>query len=110
MTVDIKTESERVRDDFLTAVEDAVALDALEQVRIAALGKKGRVSELMRGLGKMSNEERQVAGPLLNSLKTDIGEAIEARKVTLEAAALEARLAEEKLDAPSRRPRAAPAR
>ncbi len=96
--MDIKTDSERARDDFLAAIEDAVALDALEQVRIAALGKKGRISELMRGLGKMSNEERQVAGPLLNGLKREIGEAIEARKTALEAAALEARLAEERLD------------
>ena len=88
----------RVREEFSAAIADAVTLDTLEQVRVAALGKKGRVSELMRGLGGMSPEERQEAGPLLNGLKRELGEAIEARRGALEVAVLDARLAQERID------------
>ena len=96
--------SDQVRDEFLAAIDDAAALDVLDQIRVAALGKKGRVSELMRGLGKMSPEERQTAGPLLNGLKEEIGAAIEARRAVLETAALDARLGAERIDvtAPAR--------
>ncbi len=71
---------------------------ALEAVRVAALGKKGAVSERMKTLGKMSADERKQMGPALNGLKARITQAVEARKATLEAAALDARLASEKVD------------
>jgi phenylalanyl-tRNA synthetase alpha chain len=84
--------------DISAAIAEAVDEQALEAVRVAALGKKGSVSELMKGLGGMSAEERQTAGPALNGLKTRITEALAARKATLAEAALEARLAHEKID------------
>ncbi len=71
---------------------------ALEAVRVAALGKKGSVSEKLKGLGTMSPEERKVAGPALNDLKTRIGEAIERRRAELKEAALAERLRTETLD------------
>jgi len=71
---------------------------ALEDVRVAALGKKGAVSERMKTLGKMSPQERKEMGPALNGLKTRITQAIEAKKETLEEAALDVRLASEKVD------------
>ncbi len=83
----------------LTAKIDAAATEAaLEEVRVAALGKKGVVSEQMKTLGKMSPEERKEMGPALNGLKTRIAEAIEAKKQALAEAALDARLASEKVD------------
>ncbi len=71
---------------------------ALESVRISALGKKGRVSELMKGLGAMSPDERKVMGPALNGLRDRVAEAIAGRKAALYEAALEARLATERTD------------
>ncbi len=90
--------------ELTSAVAGAADLEALEQVRIRALGKKGAVTDLMKGLGKMSPEERKTQGPLMNGLKAQIGEMIAARKLDLEASALEARIAGEALDAslPSR--------
>ena len=88
----------RVREEFTAAIADAVTLETLEQVRVAALGKKGPVSDLMRGLGGMSPEERKEAGSLLNSLKRELGKAIEARRGALEKAVLDARLVEERID------------
>ena len=61
-----------LREKYLTAIDAAADEAALEEVRLAALGKKGEVSLLMRGLGAMPPEERQTAGPALNALKDDL--------------------------------------
>jgi phenylalanyl-tRNA synthetase alpha chain len=71
---------------------------ALEAERVAALGKKGSVSELLKGLGAMTPEERQVMGPALNGLKDRIGEAIVKRRSLLREADLIGRLEEERVD------------
>ena len=71
---------------------------AIEAVRVAALGKKGSVSELLKGLGKMSAEERQEAGPAINGLKARVADAIAARKTELRNAAITERLARETVD------------
>ncbi|MFD1695543.1 phenylalanine--tRNA ligase subunit alpha [Roseibium aestuarii] len=84
--------------DLLAAIEAAATEAALEEVRVAALGKKGSLSELMKTLGKMSPEERQVMGPALNGLKAKITDAIATRKAVLAEATLNARLASETVD------------
>jgi phenylalanyl-tRNA synthetase alpha chain len=71
---------------------------ALETVRVGALGKKGSVSELLKTLGGMSADERKVQGPLINGLRDRVGEAIAAKKTALGDAALNARLASERID------------
>ncbi|MDJ0992966.1 MAG: phenylalanine--tRNA ligase subunit alpha [Dinoroseobacter sp.] len=83
---------------YLGAIAEAADQDALETLRVAAVGKKGEVSLKMRELGKMSPEERQVAGPALNALKDEINAALVAKKAALEDTALDARLREEWLD------------
>jgi phenylalanyl-tRNA synthetase alpha chain len=83
---------------LLKGVTEAADESALEAARVAALGRKGRVTELMKGLGAMTPEERKAAGPALNRLKDELGEAIGARKAELERSGLEARLAEERID------------
>ncbi len=83
---------------YLSKIEGAGDETALEEVRVAALGKKGEVSLQMRSLGQMSPEERQVAGPALNALKADLTEALALRRDGLADAALNARLAEEWAD------------
>jgi phenylalanyl-tRNA synthetase alpha chain len=79
----------------LAAAPDERALDA---VRVAALGKKGSVSERMKALGAMSPDERKVAGPALNGLRDRVAAALEARRDTLREAALEERLRSETVD------------
>ncbi len=83
---------------YLAEVADAGDESAIESVRLAAVGKKGEVSLKMRELGKMTPEERQVAGPQLNALKNEINSAIMARKASLADSALEERLRSEWLD------------
>jgi phenylalanyl-tRNA synthetase alpha chain len=83
-----------------TLAEIAAAPDEteLEAVRVAALGKKGSISALLAGLGKMAPEERKTQGALVNVLKDKVIEALAERRAVLKDAALQARLATETLD------------
>jgi len=71
---------------------------ALEAVRLAALGKKGEVSELLKGLGKMSPDERREAGPAINGLRDRIQAALGEKRDALAETTIDARLAAERLD------------
>jgi phenylalanyl-tRNA synthetase alpha chain len=83
----------------LTAeIAAAADLAAIERVRIAALGKKGRVPELMATLGILPADQRKAFGQAVNGLKARVSEALEGRKAELEQGALTARLASEKAD------------
>lgn len=87
-----------LRDTYLEKIASASDEDALEALRVAALGKKGEISLKMRELGQMTPEERQTAGPALNALKDEINAAITAKRAALGDAALDARLKTEWLD------------
>ena len=82
----------------LAAIADAASLDALEEQRLAALGKKGWVSLSLKTLGGMNPDERNAAAPAIQNARAAIAEAIEAKKAALEAAELDARLARETID------------
>lgn len=84
--------------EVLAAVDGAADLAALDEVRVAALGKKGRITDLMKTLGSMAPDERKAFGAAVNQVKDRIAEAIAARKTILEDAALNARLAAERVD------------
>ena len=73
-------------------------LEALEAVRISLLGKQGTISALLKTLGSMTPEQRQAEGPRINGLREAATNAIAARKNDLEAAALDIRLATERVD------------
>ena len=87
-----------LRDKYLGLIAEAGHESALEDLRVQAVGKKGEISLKMRELGKMTPEERQVAGPALNALKDEINAALSAKKTALEDAALDERLRGEWLD------------
>ncbi|MDA5192971.1 phenylalanine--tRNA ligase subunit alpha [Govanella unica] len=89
---------QKLETELLSAVDAAPDLDALEVARVAALGKKGRVSELMKQLGGMNPDERKTFGPLYNGLRDMVSEAISSRKSLLESAALDQKLASERID------------
>jgi phenylalanyl-tRNA synthetase alpha chain len=87
-----------LRQKYVGAIAEAASEAALEEIRVAAVGKKGEVALAMRELGKMSPEERQVMGPKLNALKDEINSALAAKKEALGDAALDERLRTEWLD------------
>ena len=89
---------EQLRGDLLAAIGAAQDSSALEEVRISALGKKGRITALMKDLGAMDPEARKAFGQQINALKDEVGGALEARKHIFESAALNARLKTETMD------------
>ncbi len=89
---------DHLRDEILRLIRQATSLDALEQARIAILGRKGRVTELMKGLGALEGADRRERGQALNLLKGEAEEAIGHAARRLEDEALRARLAQERVD------------
>ena len=92
-------------DDFSTlkteteaALEAAPDLRAWDAIRVAVLGKNGALTGMLKELGKMSPDDRRIRGAALNGLKEALTSAIEARRGSLEGAALDARLAGERMD------------
>ena len=79
----------------MVSVADFAALDA---VRVQFLGKKGAITEAMKGLGRLSPEEKRAQGAVLHALRQKLEQALEARKQALEAAELAERLAREAVD------------
>lgn len=82
----------------LSEVESAANAADLDQVRVRFLGKKGELTQLLKGLGKLSPEERPKAGGYINEAKQQVQQALNIKREGLEAAALEARLASETID------------
>ncbi|MCB1669111.1 MAG: phenylalanine--tRNA ligase subunit alpha [Porticoccaceae bacterium] len=80
------------------AVANAADVNALDQVRVQYLGKKGELTGLLKGLGKLSPEERPAAGAKINEIKQQIQVLINQRSVDLESAAIESQLAGETID------------
>ncbi len=87
-----------LRDECLSEVESAKSIEALEDIRIALLGRKGRVTALMKGLGQVEAVQRREVGQSLNAVKDAVSEAIDARSQVLASLALDARLAVESVD------------
>jgi phenylalanyl-tRNA synthetase alpha chain len=95
---DATTGLDTIESSLLADIASAADEPAIEAVRIAAFGKKGTVSEMLKTLGAMTAEERQVKGPAINGLKNRVTEALTARKAELRDVAISARLAAEKVD------------
>ncbi|MBT5049811.1 MAG: phenylalanine--tRNA ligase subunit alpha [Rhodospirillaceae bacterium] len=87
-----------LRDGLLAEVKAAADLEALDSVRVSALGKQGRITTLMKGLGQVAPEERRARGQALNVVKDAVAEAIAARQEGLETAALDEQLVHERID------------
>ena len=82
----------------IAAVNNSQDTQAVEQLRVQYLGKKGEITQLMKQLGGRSAEERPKAGALINEAKEQVQSALNQRKALLEDAALEAQLAAETID------------
>src|SRR5258708_23944360 len=91
-------EIETIRRELRHAIDAAENKEALEQVRVAALGRKGRITALMKGLGSVGPDARKAAGALLNHLKEEIAAALDGATGRLAESELAARIAGERLD------------
>ena len=84
--------------DAKKSIASAIDLKALDDSRVLFLGKKGELTDLLKGLGKLSKEERPAMGEAINEAKVKIQNLIESRKEELEEVALQKRLLEERID------------
>ena len=84
--------------DAKKSIASAIDLKALDDSRVLFLGKKGELTNLLKGLGKLSKEERPIMGEAINEAKVKIQNLIESRKEELEEVALQKRLLEERID------------
>ena len=89
---------EELKSELMGAVDAAADLAALDAARVSALGKKGRITGLMKTLGGLDPEARKEAGQALNAVKESVAEAIEARRRGLELSAMSGRLEAERVD------------
>jgi len=92
------TDISQLQGDILAQIAAATAPDSLEAVRVAAMGKQGQVTLLLKTLGGMSPDERAVAGPAFNGLREAVTAALAAKKAALDETALNAKLATERQD------------
>ena len=94
----LQAQLEALRDNTLKEIAQVATLKELNQIRVETIGKKGPITEVLRGMKNLSPEERPVVGGFANEIRDLLTEAIEARKVVLENEALNAALKEESLD------------
>ncbi|NEU29842.1 phenylalanine--tRNA ligase subunit alpha [bacterium LRH843] len=89
---------DELRDEALKKIQLATDVKALQEVRVAYLGKKGPITEVLRGMGSVSAEERPKIGQMANEVRDAIQEQVEQKEMVLEQAAIEAKLANESID------------
>jgi phenylalanyl-tRNA synthetase alpha chain len=94
----MKDQLNQLHQEARLAITEAPDLDALEALRIEYMGKKGKLSAILGGMGKLSAEERPVIGALANQIKNEFEEQLQGRKDVLEEAKLNAQLASEAID------------
>jgi len=91
-------ELEAIVEEARSAVEDANTPAELDAVRVAYMGKKGKITDLMKGLGKLSNEERPAAGQKINQAKQEVQGLINAKLKAQQEAELNEKLVAESVD------------
>ncbi len=94
----MKKQLEQIKTQALEALSKAATPADLEELRVKYLGKKGELTAVLKQMGGLSAEERPIMGQIANSVRADIESCLEQRKVSINAAVLEAKLAAEALD------------
>jgi phenylalanyl-tRNA synthetase alpha chain len=94
----LETQLEDLQQSALTAIADAADLDALEQLRVAYLGKKGQLSQMLGGMGKLDPSDRPKVGKLTNEVKAAIQTALDTARDALQVARVQAQIAAETID------------
>jgi phenylalanyl-tRNA synthetase alpha chain len=94
----MKERLQQLQEEALAALQQAADLKALQDVRVQILGKKGALTEVMKGMRDLSAEDRPVVGSLVNTLKDLFEASFEQRQAGLQQQAISAKLAGEKID------------
>ncbi|KAA0890445.1 phenylalanine--tRNA ligase subunit alpha [Oryzomonas rubra] len=102
----MREQLERLRDEAVKAIAAVSSEEALQEIRVRFLGRKGELTALMKGLGALSPEERPIVGQLVNTVKEEVEASLDAALETTREAARSQRLQSERIDVtlPGRRP------
>ncbi|MCM3711815.1 phenylalanine--tRNA ligase subunit alpha [Sporosarcina luteola] len=89
---------QQLKEEALTKIQEASTVKELNDVRVAYLGKKGPITDLLKGMGKLPAEERPKMGALVNVVRESVTESLEAKMMKLEEEAINAQLEKEAID------------
>ena len=98
MSDSIQEQLKELNTAAVSAIGSSDSLDELEQLRIKYLGKKGQLSQILRGMGKLSPDERPAVGSLANEVKQEVQTSLEQRKQDLQRLQIEAQIEAETID------------
>ncbi len=98
MSMDLKTRLEQLREENQKRIKETTDLDALNQIRVNLLGKKSPITEVLRGLKNLDQDERPKVGAFANQIKADLQANLQIRREALEQAAIDAKLESETID------------
>lgn len=98
MSNSLETQLQELQQTAVSAIAATNTLEELEQLRINYLGKKGELSQILRGMGKLTPEERPRVGSLANEVKEALQSGLDSQKQKLQQAAIEAQLKAETID------------
>src|SRR4051794_21255017 len=87
-----------LKDQALVKIQEATNVKELNEVRVAYLGRKGPITDALKGMGKLPAEERPKMGALVNVIRASVTEVLEERMAKLEEDAINEQLAKESID------------
>ena len=88
----------KILEEAKEQLQQAASVSDVDEIRVKLLGKKGKLTEILRGMGKLSPEERKTTGQMANSVRSEIEGLLERRFVDMKVAAKEAKFKLEKID------------
>ena len=94
----MKEQLEQIKASALAAIGGAETEQALEEVRVRFLGKKGELTAILRGMGAVAPEDRPKIGAIVNTIRAEIEESLSSRFADLKAQSMERKLREERID------------
>lgn len=94
----MEAQLQQLKDEAINKIQDASTVKELQDVRVAYLGKKGPITDLLKGMGKLPAEERPKMGALVNVVREEVTVVLDERQIVLEEAAIQKQLANESID------------
>ena len=94
----MRDELKKIKEAAVQALEEAASMDYLNEQRVRFLGKKGELTTILKGMGKLSDEERPLMGQLANEVRDEINNLLDTKMAELKLAAQQAKLASETID------------
>src|SRR5690625_878134 len=94
----MQKELEQIQQEALESISNATSIKELQDINVSYLGRKGSLTTVLRGMGKLSKEERPIIGELANKIREALQSAIDEKKELLEQAELEEKLKTETID------------